>query len=127
MSKSAETAHDLLAFIFNGTIIPWGSVTRLQVNLHRSEDSTEVYGGYSPLTFERSVQAITVTTEATNAVTFAFPKCTGSGGVITRVSVTPVGFDQVLYHGLLSEPLIVTAGIKPEFDPGTLIFTEVSA
>lgn len=132
MSKSAATGLDFHRFVFNSTPIPWSAATDLQINLHNSDPTetgeadefTSVYGGYQPVIVPRSSEFFIVGDPTVNAVDITFPQCTSGSDVITHVSVSPVGFTQVIYYGTLASPLIVTAGVQPQFKARSLQFTE---
>lgn len=132
MSKSATVEQELLAYIFNGTAIPWSSATHLQINLHNSDPTetgvasafTAVYGGYAPVVVTRNNTGFTIGKPTVNAVDLLFPQCTMGSDVITHVSISPEGFEQIIYYGVLATPLIVTPGVQPEFKAGRLEITE---
>lgn len=133
MSKSKDTKLDILGYIFNGTPISWGAATHLQINLHNSDPAEEgiatnfssTYGGYAPVVVVRTAEGFTLGDPTTNAVDLLFPQCTSGSDVITHISVSPEGFEQIILYGALAIPRIVTAGVQPEFKVGTLSFKEL--
>ena len=132
MSKSAGTKLDFLGYVFTGSGFPWGAATHLQVNLHNSDPTpsgiasefSSVYGGYAPVVVERSGVSFIIGNPTVNAIDLLFPECTTGSDVITHVSISPVGFEQIIYYGTLGTPRIVTPGVKPEFKAGTLEIME---
>ena len=132
MSKSAAAELEILSYIFNGTAIPWELVTSLQINLHNSDPAEDgiasnfsaTYGGYAPVLVPRNVAGFTIGRPTVNTALITFPQCTTGSDLITHVSISPEGFDTIIYYGTLAIPLIVAPGIQPEFKPGELTLTE---
>jgi hypothetical protein len=133
MTKSNATETDILAKIFTATALPWDAETDLQIHLHigdpgeagTSATSPPTYSPYAAVTVARSTSGWTVTgNTCANDNLIQFPQCASGSDTLTHVSITPDGDTQILYSGVLSSPLNVSAGIQPQFAPGALTITE---
>jgi len=133
MSKSNATETALLDLIFTAVAPAWAAATELDIHLHTgdpgeagvSTTSEATYGGYAPVTVNRSTADWTVTGDtATNDNLIQFPQCASGSNTITHVSITPEGSTTILYSGALSSSLAVSTGIQPQFAAGDLDITE---
>jgi hypothetical protein len=146
MPKSTATCNSLLALIFNGT--QWTDIAKnddtpfanLYVSLHtgdpgvgNNQTTNEVDAGAAYTTYAR--QAVTRDTggwvapsgaATSNTALIQFATCAGTGATLTYVAIGTAssGAGTVLYAGALSSPLVVAAGIQPQFAAGALDVTE---
>lgn len=133
MSKSNATETDLLNLIFLKTALPWDAVTQLDVHLHTADPGEAGvsttnecnYTGYAVAVTERNATDWTVTgNQVVNDILVQFPTCTAGTNTATHGSITPHGSTQIIYSGLLNDPLNISNGIQPQFNPGDLAFEE---
>lgn len=145
MSKGNSFETDLLLLIFNNTNIAnigdatgvRGSSTAgsLYVALHTAnpdETGTQAtnecsYTGYARKAVARSGAGWTVTANAVeNAAAVTFDPCTAGSSTATHFSVgyESSGATKILYKGVLTASLAISAGITPEFAAGALDITE---
>lgn len=143
--KSDAFESDILKLIFNATAIAnladnaaGSPLTNLFVALHTADplevgDQTTnevAYTGYARVSVARTsggwIISGTAPTQAANATVLNFPLCTGGTPVATHASVgfATSGASKVLYAGLLASSLAISNNITPNFQIGTLVFTE---
>ena len=145
MSKGATFESDLLSLIFLATAIAnladnagASPLANLFVALHTADpgetgdQSTNeaTYTGYARVAVARSSSGWTKSgaspTQVANAAQISFPQCTAGSNTITHASVGVAvsGATKILYSGALTASLAVSAGITPDFAPGSLVFRE---
>lgn len=133
MSKGNTTENDLLAYIFTGTALPWGSETNLKIHLHTADPgeagvsttSECAYGSYAAQVVSRSGSGWTVTgNSCANDALIQFPQCSSGTETITHVSISPETTTQILYSGALNASVAVSSGIQPQFAISALTITE---
>lgn len=108
----------------------------LYISLHTADpgeagDQTTnetTYTSYNRVTVARSGAGFTLSTnQIQNAALVAFPQCTGGTATITHFGIGTAahpGAGQLLYSGLLTNPLAVSNGVTPQFTAGNLTVTE---
>jgi len=148
MSKSNTWESDLLLLVFNNTNAgSIGDATGLRgsstagslyVSLHTADPgetgdqttSEATYTSYARVAVVRSSSGWTISgtapTQAANAATVSFPKCTGGSHTVTYVGVgtDSSGAGKLLYSGALTSSLAVSNNITPSFAAGALVLTE---
>lgn len=142
MSKSNAFETDLLELIFNGTALAdlaendtTSPATDLYVSLHTgdptdagNQESNEAdYTGYARVAVERTSSGWTVANGAvTNTSAVVFGQCSAGSNSVTHfgVGTASSGTGYLIYHGALSDPLAISAGITPQFGAGELDITE---
>lgn len=131
MTIGNATETDLLNLIFNGTALPWNAVVNLDLHLHTADPgeagttatNETAYGSYALVQVARTAGGWTVAgNTAENVSLIQFPQCTGPGPYpdITYISIAPAGSTQIILSGALSSPIPVSAGIRPQIEPGDL-------
>ena len=147
MSLSDASESDLLKLLFqNVTWAGMGDVTGLVgstaagslfVSLHTADPgetgnqttNETAYTNYTRIAVVRSAVGWTVSgtapTQVANAAAATFPQCGATGATITFFAIgkSASGVGEILDSGALTASLIVSNGISPSFDPGTLVTT----
>jgi hypothetical protein len=134
MSKGNNLENDVLALLFNNTVLPW-SVTNLYVSLHTSDpgetgDQTSnetTYASYARVLVSRDGAGWTVSgSTVSNTAEITFPQCTGSPQTLTHVAVGTAasGTGRLLYKSILNSPLAVANLITPRVIAGAFQITE---
>lgn len=135
MSKSNALENDLLAYIFNGTAIPWSAGVTYYLALHNGDpgeagDQTtnEVsYTSYARVSVLRNAGGWTVVgNQVQNTALVQFPTCTGGSDTATHCSIGTLasGAGQIMYKGILTSPLNISNNITPQFALNALTITE---
>ena len=85
-------------------------------------------GGGSELTVARGSATWTTTTNVVvNDAVVSFPTATGGSETLTHFGIHSLIDDTMVLYGALGSSLAVSSGIKPEFDPGDLSATGITA
>lgn len=141
MAKSNATENDVLKYIFHKTAFSWdetgngGPVTSLYVSLHTDnpgEVGTQLsneatYTGYARVGVSRSSTGWTMSDNSVaNTSVINFGMCTGGSETLTWVAIgtKATGAGQILYSGVLTNSIPVSANVTPSFAAGTLTITE---
>ena len=84
------------------------------------------YTGYARIGVVRSASGWTVTNNTvSNAALITYPSNTGTTQTVTHVGIrTAITSGDLLHHGQLSAPLVITNGFVPKFEVGDLAVTE---
>ena len=141
-SNSLETA--ILQHIFQnmafanigdaGGLLPSATAGSLYVSLHEGdpgEAGTQLtnetdYASYARVAVVRSAAGWTVADNAvTNAAAVTFPKCTGAAQTLTHfgIGTAASGAGVLLFSSALTDNLVVSSGITPQYAIGDLSVT----
>jgi hypothetical protein len=143
MPKATATCNSIINLMYRAT--PWANVadnaassplTNTHVSMHtgnltaatgsQTENET-AYTDYVRRAVARSTGWDAASGGATaNAATISFPQCGLTGATLTHVATGTAasGTGAVWHYGALNAPLIVSAGITPQFAAGALTVTE---
>ena len=139
MSKSNTTENDMIKVIFLGTDPSWrdtGGQANLYLALHSgdpgeggTQTSSEVaYTGYLRVAIARTAGGWTVSgNQASNTALAQFPKCTALTDTARYVSIglgDTGASGQIIYSGILSSELAISANIQPQFAIASLVVQE---
>lgn len=136
MAKTAVAEADLFKWVFQKVVPAWWSdATSLYVGLHSADPSGEAvqsvfeldYEGYGRVPVVRSAAGWSVADSVvTNVPDVVFPQCLSGSVTATHVSLgtqplTPGESSRLLFVGVLSSVLPISAGESPRFPAGTLV------
>jgi len=131
----------ILSLIFNnaafaligdaGGLQPSAAAGSLYVSLHTADPgeagnqttSEAAYTSYARVAVARSAAGWTVAAEnCSNAAAVTFPQCTGGSSTVTYfgIGTASSGAGVLLFSGILTAQLAVSAGITPEYAIGDL-------
>ena len=134
MGKGNTTENDLMKFMFNATAMPsYGA--NLYLALHNAdptdtgtqETNETNYTNYTRIAISRDAAGWDVVdNQASNKSLAQFPQCGASGDTITHVSIgtSSTGAGQILYYGSLTDSLVVSNLVQPQFAVASLVITE---
>jgi hypothetical protein len=143
MAKGNKTCNDFVKFIAHATAMPsYGA--NLEMHMHTGDPGDAgtgatnecVYTGYAPVLISRDVAGFTICdadgTPNANGRAFktaaetTFGECTGVSDdeLVTFISLTAPGDDQILYKGALPVGIRVTYLHTPRVPAGAGIFKE---
>ena len=133
--KSKQFELDVLRYVFNSVDVP--SITdTLYVSLHTADPTDTgvqmsyeaTYAGYARIALPRTSVAWTVAdingaSVASPAASIVFPVCTSGTNTITHfgIGTTATGAGKLLYLGVCTPNITVTAGIVPILNQTTKI------
>lgn len=143
MPKSTATCNAIVNLMYRATA--WANVadnagssplTNTYVSLHtgnltaatnQQTDNETTYTDYARQAVARSTGWNAASGGATaNAATISFPQCGATGATLTHVATGTAASSTgtVWHYGALNSPLVVSAGITPQFAAGALTITE---
>ena len=136
--KGSIFANDVLAYFFQQTAPTYASNANFYMALHTADPnlsspsyqgtSEATYTGYARIAIPRSSAGFTIVNNLiSNTAIVLFATCTGGNNTITNWSwgvSSSSSTGEIIYTGFLAVPIIVTAGIQPEFAAGVLQATE---
>lgn len=133
MAKTTVAEQDIFEWVFHKVVPAWATdAVSLFVGLHSADPSGESiqsvfeldYEGYARVPVVRSSAGWSVADAVvTNVDDVDFPQCVSGSVMATHVSVgTAIGeTSRLLFVGVLSSSLPVSAGVAPRFPAGTLV------
>lgn len=135
MGKSNTTSNDVLKCLLEGTDPSYRTNANLFVALHTAnptatgtQTTSEIaYTDYARQPIAKATGWTDNGTNFTNAALIQFPVCGAVGATAKYVSIgelTGSGNGQIYYVGQLTDDLIISTNIQPQFSIGNLQVTE---